>query len=687
MRLRFLALAGAACAAISLSAITVGAEQGPHSAFGTWGVDLSNMDKSVKPGDDFYLFVNGKWLASAEVPADRTSTGSFQDLLILSEKRMKEIVSELDAKPYDSLTPEEKQLRDLYDAFVDTKSIDANDLAPAQHDLDYFASLTTLDDVARAMGEPGRATDGPFGDGIAPDARDSHIYSLTVAQSGLGMPDRDYYLRDDKALQTTRDAYRAHLVMIFTLAKFKDAQARADAVYNLETEMARAHWPAADRRDASKTYNPMTISQLALFAPGFPWATYFKAQGISANGPKGDRIVIVRENTAFPALAKLFAATPVNVWRDYLTAHYLHDMADYLPSRFDDANFDFYGKSLSGQAQQLDRQTRAVHLLDRRLGHPLGKLYVERYFPPEAKAKAEELVSNILKAYDADIRTLPWMTEATRQKALEKLHAFVPHVGYPDKWRDYSGLVIRRDDLIGDVERSEMFEWQYRLQRMDNAVDRNEWYMTPPTINAYYTPTFNSIFFPAAILQPPFFDPNADDAVNYGGIGAVIGHEISHGFDDQGSKYDGNGNLKSWWTDEDRKNFDARTTMLGAQFDSYEGLPGLHVNGKLTMGENIGDLSGLTISLKAYHIALGGKDAPVLDGYTGDQRFFLSYGQIWKSKYRDAQMRQQVLSNPHSPPHFRVDGATRNLDAWYDAFGVKPGDTYYLPPDQRVKLW
>jgi len=680
-------IALAALAAATALALASASAQTAKPSFGTWGVDLSSMDKSVKPGDDFFLYVNGTWLKTAEIPSDRTSTGSFQDLQILSEKRMKDIANEIEAKPYDSLTPEEKQLRDLYDAFLDTRAINASGLEPAKHDLDYFAHLKTLTDVAVAMAAPDKPADSIFGNRITPDAKNSNVYVIGLAPAGLGMPDRDYYLRDDKALQAARDAYRVHIAKMLTLAGLKDANKRADAIYNLEVEMAKAHWPAAERRDAEKNYNPMTMSELIRFAPEFPWSAFFKAEGISFNGPTGQRIVIVSQKTAIPTLAKLFAATPVAVWRDYLTAHYLDNMAPYLPTSFDDEHFAFYGKVLGGQDKQLDRQTRAVRLLDGRLGHPLGKIYVARYFPPESKAKVEQLISNILKAYDADIRTISWMTEATRQKALDKLHAFTPHVGYPDKWRDYSGLVIKRRDLIGDIERSSAFEWKYRLDRMDEPVDRNEWNMTPPTINAYYTPVFNSIFFPAAILQPPFFDPNADDAVNYGGVGAVIGHEISHGFDDQGSKFDGGGILRSWWTDEDRKNFEARVSMLGAQYDSYEGLPGLHVNGKLTMGENIGDLSGLTISLKAYHISLGGKDAPVLDGFTGDQRFFLSFGQIWRSKYRDAQMRQQVLSNPHSPPQFRVDGATRNMDGWYNAFNVQPGDKYYLAPDTRVKLW
>jgi putative endopeptidase len=655
--------------------------------YGTWGVDLTSIDKSVKPGDDFFLYANGSWLKTAVIPADRQGTGSFQDLTVLSEQRVKKIAAELDAKPYDQLNPEEKQLRDLFDGFTDTAAIEAAGLAPVQADLDAIAHANTLDDVARLMADPSIEAGGLFANFIGADPKNSNAYVLFVTQSGLGLPNRDYYLRDDTSLTPTRDGYRAYLQKMLDLTGAQDTAYRAAAVYALETEIAKIHWAAADRRDADKIYNPMTIAQLEAYAPGFPWATFFVTEGLSAKGPNGDRTVIVRENTALPGLAKLFAATPLPVWRDWLTLHYLHNMNAYLPKRFDDADFDFYGKILSQQAEQLDRESRGAQLIDARLGHPLGKIYVAKYFPPASKAKVEALISNLLKAYDADIRTLPWMTEATRQKALDKLHAFKPHVGYPDKWRDYSGLSIVKGDLVGNIKRSDVFEWRYRLDRLDQPTDRSEWNMTPPTINAYYTQTYNSIFFPAAILQPPFFDPNADDAVNYGGIGAVIGHEISHGFDDQGSKYDGAGLLQSWWTPDDRKAFEARTTMLGAQYDSYEGLPGIHVNGKLTMGENIGDLSGITIALKAYHISLGGKLAKKRDGLTGDQRFFLSYAQIWRAKDSDGYTRQRLLSNPHSPPHFRVVGATRNVDEWYTAFDVKPGDKEYLPPEQRVKLW
>jgi putative endopeptidase len=398
-------------------------------------------------------------------------------------------------------------------------------------------------------------------------------------------------------------------------------------------------------------------------------------------------MVIVSEKSAFPELAKIFAETPVPVWRDYLTVHYLHAVASVLPKRFDDANFAFYGKILRGTDKQLDRETRGVHLLDHAIGEALGKLYVARYFPPEAKAKADELVANLLKAYEADIKTLDWMSDETKQKALEKIHEFTPKIGYPNHWRDYSALKIARNDLLGDVQRADVFEWNRQVRRLDKPVDKSEWFMTPPTVNAYYDPSMNEIVFPAAILQPPFFDPNADDAVNYGGIGAVIGHEISHGFDDQGSKYTGKGVFKNWWTKQDRENFDKRTAALVKQFDSYEVLPGLHIIGKNTLGENIADLAGISIALKAYHLSLGGKPAPVLDGFTGDQRFFLSFGQVWREKDRESALRTQTLSNEHSVAEFRVIGPTRNVDAWYAAFDVKPDAKYYLAPDKRIRLW
>jgi putative endopeptidase len=501
------------------------------------------------------------------------------------------------------------------------------------------------------------------------------------------MPDRDYYLLKDKDSAATRDAYKKYLAAMLSIAGVQDA-ARSAAVYALEEKIAGVHWPAADRREVDKVYNPMSTTALAAFAPQFPWNEFFSAAGVSRTSPQGERTVIVREKSAFPKLAAVFAATPVAVWRDYLTVRYLHSRASYLPQRVDDTDFAFYGRVIAGQKQQLPRDLRGIRLLDSQMGEALGKLYVARYFPPEAKVKIQQLVANILKAYDADIQTLTWMGPATRAKALEKIRRFTVKVGYPDKWRDYSTLSIVPGRLVEDVTNAQVFEWNRELKRIDDPVDRSEWGMTPSTNNAYNNPPLNEIVFPAGILQPPYFDPNADDAVNYGEIGATIGHEISHGFDDQGSKYDASGRLSDWWTAEDRKNFDARTAALAKQYDQYEPLPGLHVNGRLTLGENIADLAGLVIAYKAYHIALGGKPAPVLDGFTGDQRFYIAYGQSWREVWTEGLTHRVVLSDPHSPSAFRVNGVVRNTAGWYEAFPqIKPGDAFYLPPAERVSLW
>lgn len=658
-----------------------------HAQFGAWGVDLAAMDKSIKPGDNFFMFVNGAWYETAEIPPDRASTGAFQDLRILSEKRMVEIAESLDSKSYNELAGDEKKLRDLYDAFLDQQQIDSRGLMPAQKDLNYLQGLKTSEDIARAMANPSLQAYGIYNIAIKVNDKDSSKYAVELSQSGLGMPDRDYYLRDDKDLAAARDAYKKYLAGMFAIAGLNDGSARAARVYDLEYKIAQAQWPTADRRDADKVYNPMSLSDLKKFAPQFPWEAFFAEGNISAISPVGERQFIVAEKSAFPKLAAIFARTPVSTWGDYLTVHYLHTYSAYLPKNVDDADFAFYGTVLQGNPQQLPRPVRAAHLLDRTMGEALGRLYVAKYFPPESKAKAEELVGNLLKAYDADIQTLDWMTPETRQKALEKLHKFGVKIGYPEHWRDYSAYTVKRDDLIGNIQRYAEFEWNRHLRRLDQPVDRTEWGMTPPTVNAYNNFEFNEIVFPAAILQPPFFDPHADDAVNYGGIGAVIAHEISHGFDDQGSKFDPTGSLNNWWTPTDRKNFEVRTAMLRKQFDSYEPLPGLHVNGAFTMGENIADLAGLTIARKAYTVSLGGKPAPVIDGYTGEQRFYLSFGQIWRTKMRENALRQQLLSNEHSPPEFRAIGATRNQDAWYSAFSVQPGEKYYLPLDQRVRLW
>ncbi|HEY4939863.1 MAG TPA: M13 family metallopeptidase [Rhizomicrobium sp.] len=676
---RSILLLGAATIAVC------GAALAGSPAVKPWGVDLSYIDKSVKPGDDFFAYANGNWVKHDTIPADRTYSGVNLELDLQNEARLKGLVSDLAKTPDDKLTAEGRKLRDLYNAYMDTRQIEASGLGPAQKDLAAIAAYKTLSDVARGIGDPALGLDGPFGFYIGVDDKNSDVYSINLYQSGLGMPDRDYYLKTDKEIVATQTAYKAYLAQMLTIAGVPDAAARAEKIYALEAALAKASWPAADRRDADKIYNPMSVADLKKLAPGFDWDALFKAAGIPEKD--GARKVIVAENTAFPNLAKVFAATPIEVWRDYMTTRYLHHFAAFLPKKVDDTDFAFYGTALSGKTAQLERPTRGIRLLDNSMGEALGHLYVSRYFPADAKAKALQLVKNLIAAYDADIRTLAWMTPPTRAKALEKLHATMLKIGYPDKFRDYSALAIDRGDLVKSVKAAAVFEWNRELRRIDDPVVRTEWGMTPPTNNAYNNPNLNEVVFPAGILQPPYFDPNADDAVNYGEIGATIGHELSHSFDDQGAKYNARGILQNWFAPEDLKNFQARTSAIAAQYDQYQPLPGLHINGRLTLGENVADIAGLVIALKAYHISLGGKPAPVLDGLTGDQRFYIAYAQSWRERHRDKQIRAQVLSNPHSPSEFRVNGVVRNTDGWYAAFDVKPGDKYYLPPDKRVPVW
>lgn len=661
----------------------------PKPELGTWGFDLTGMAKSVRPGDDFFRYANGGWYDTATVPSDRPATGSFNDLDVLSETRTQAIITDLQSKTA-GLSPIESKIRDFYRSFVDVGRLEQLSLQPAQKDLTRLAGLKTRTDVARAFGSVPMGTASLFNTGIGVDDKKPDAYALFVNQSGLGLPDRDYYLLTEAGTVKAREAYKAYIAQILEMGGVKDSGAKAARIFALETDIAKLHWPRDETREAEKIYNPITIAELARFAPGFDWDAYFKEMGITPPpGAKnlGVRQVIIAEKSAFPKLAALFAKTPVSTWRDYLTFHYLTDHAAYLPKRFDDANFAFFGKVLTGREAQLPREKRGVRFVGNVVGEGVGEIYVAKYFPPGAKAKAQELVSNLLKVYADRINTRDWMTQATRAKALEKIKTIMVKIGYPDTWRDYSALTADAGDLLGNQQRGTVWEWNRELKRLDGMVDRAEWGMTPQTVNAYYNPSFNEIVFPAAILQPPFFDPNADDAVNYGGIGAVIGHEISHGFDDQGSKYDSKGVLANWWTEADRAAFDKQTAALSGQYDTYSPLEGMHVNGKLTLGENIADLAGLTIANAAYHLSLNGKDAPLLDGYTGEQRFFLGFAQVWRYKSREEMARQRLLTDPHSPPPFRVDGTIRNVDAWYPAFSISDGEKYYLAPDKRVKLW
>ena len=690
------ALVGLALAGSAIGAIAVQSQPQPNApaqaslpakapTFGTWGVDLAGMDTSVQPGDDFFRFVNGAWFDKAAIPSDRTSTGSFVNLDIESEDKVRAIMSDLEARR-DNLTPDEKRVRDLYHSYVDTARVEQLGFKPAEKDLLAIAGVKTLNDVARVMGSVAMGAESVFDARIDIDDKKPASYAVFLRQSGLGLPDRDYYLRDEPAIAATRNAYRAYIAEILKLADIADVGTKAAAIFDLETEIAKLHWARAERRNADRMYNPMTLAALAQFAPQFPWAVYLKESGIP-DTEDGTRGVVVGENSAFPQLAALFAKTPVEVWRDYLTFHYLSSQAAYLPKRFDDARFNFYGKVLGGQAQQLAREKRGVRFLGGLIGEGVGKIYVARYFSPDAKAKAQDLVRNLLDVYRQRIETADWMSPETRSKALEKVAHFSVKIGYPDKWRDYSKFETSPDDLLGNAQRGRAFEWNRELARLDLPVDRSEWGMSPQTVNAYFDSSLNEIVFPAAILQPPFFDPNADDAVNYGGIGAVIGHEISHGFDDQGSKYDARGVLENWWTPADRENFETRTGALAKQYSAYSPIEGMFVNGQLTLGENIADLAGVTVAEAAYRLSLKGKEAPVLDGFTGDQRLFMGYAQVWRYKAHEATARQRLLSDPHSPPQFRISGAVRNVDAWYQAFNVKPGNRLYLAPAERVRLW
>jgi putative endopeptidase len=652
----------------------------PRPQYGEFGLDLGARDESIKPGDDFYRYATGHWLKTNTIPADRTRWGTLDQLSEEADERVRKLIQGLpEHAPAGSI---EQKVGDYYHAFLDQSAIDAAGLKPAQPALEAIAAAHSYEDIAALMGRPELQLKSPMDFGISIDAKNPDRYLTIVAQGGLGLPDRDYYLKDEPKFQEIRSQYQVHLEKMLSLAGVSDAAAKAAQILALETKMADCHWPRAKLRERDLTYNPRSLAQLEQLAPGYSWKSMFAAAGLQ------DRTEVnVAQPDAIEKLAKVFTSVPVAVWQSYLEAHYLDSFAPVLPQQFDAEAFDFFGRKLNGQQEQRERWKRAVASVNNELGEAVGQLYVKEYFPPAAKAQALELVENLRKAYAAHFATVPWMSAATRKVALEKLAAFRPKIGYPDKWRDYSALEVRRDDALGNQVRAEVFEWQRQLKRIDQPTDRAEWQMTPQTVNAYYNPVFNEVVFPAAILQPPYFDPHADAAVNYGAIGGVIGHEMGHGFDDQGAKSDAKGVLRTWWLPEDTAAFKKLGDKLTAQYDRYEAVDGLHLNGRLTLGENIGDLSGLTIAYVAYHLSLHGKQAPVLDGLSGDQRLFLAWAQGWHTLIRDERLRNQVMTDPHSPAQFRVNGVVRNVDAWYKAFNVKPGDKLYLAPEDRVHIW
>ncbi|HWL84527.1 MAG TPA: M13 family metallopeptidase [Polyangiaceae bacterium] len=669
---------GKAPASNSVSSAALPAER---PKFGTFGFDVAGMDRSVKPGDDFHAYANGRWIRANSIPPDRADWGTFEAGAEASIANVRSVIEE-QVRAKNAHGTNAQRLADAYTAYLDVSAIDAKGLAPAKPYLDAIDAAKSLSDVVKLMGRADLPSNAPFSTFVWIDTKNTDRFVVFVEQSGLELPDRDFYLKKDAQFQETRKKYQANIAKVLAFAGDVNASSNASAIVALETQIAELHWPVADRRNRDTTYNPRTVAELEKEAPGFPWRAYLDALGY------GEAPLVVKELSAMPKLARLFAATPVAKWKAYLEYHFLVNQAEVLPSALEAEVFDFYGKTLGGKSQQAERWKRGVAMInDGALGDAAGELYVARFFKASAKAETERLVENLRKAFAGRIQGVDWMTPETKRAAHEKLAAVRTKIGYPDKWKDYSALDIVPGDAFGNSLRASVWEQAEQRARLGKPSDRAAWYTTPQRVVAYNNPPFNEILFTAAILQPPFFDPNADAAVNYGAIGGVIGHELGHGFDDQGAKLDARGVLRPWWSKGDVDAFKARTDALAAQYDTFEPLPGLKVNGRLTLGENIGDLGGLTIAYTAYKLALDGKPAPVLDGLTGDQRFFLGWAQIHRSLQHDEALRNQIMSDPHSPAKYGVNGVVRNMDAWYSAFDIKPGDALYLAPNERVHIW
>ena len=673
----------AAASALALTAAIAHAQQpAPSTAttatakptYGSYGFDAAGMDPSVKPGDDFYLHANGTWAKNTPIPADKSNYGAFNTLDELSRARTRAILETAKDDP-------DSKIGAAYASYLDTAAVEAKGLAPIKPWLGEIKGVKDKAGYALVAAKAARAgISGPFRFYVGQDDKDPETYILSMSQGGLGLPDRDFYLDEKPEMAKIRAAYVAHLENMLTLAGESDAKARAAALMAFETEIAKVHWTQIDSRDADKTYNKLTLAALQKAAPGFDFAAYFKANGLTPTE------LLVAQPSAITGEAALIAKAPIGVLKDALLLRSLHAYADKLPDSIANADFAFYGTTLSGTPEREARWKRGVDFLKDSLGEEVGKVYVAQYFPPETKAAMDVLVKNVLAAMGRRIDGLPWMSDTAKARAHKKLAAFTPKIGYPDKWRDYTGLTIQRDDLLGNAMRANQFDFDYNIGKLGKPIYRWEWGMTPMEINAYANFGMVEIVFPAAILQPPFFDPHADPAVNYGGIGAVIGHELSHHFDDQGAKYDETGKLNQWWTEADVAKFKGLTDKLVKQYDAYEPFPGVHVKGAFTLGENIGDLGGLAVALDAYHASLGGKPAPVIDGMTGDQRFFLGWAQVWRRNYREANLRQRLVTDPHAPSQYRAD-IVRNFDAWYDAFKPAPDGKLSLKPEDRVKIW
>ena len=646
----------------------------PSAEIGSFGFDTAGMDTTVLPGNDFYAFANGTWARNTPIPPDKSNYGMFTLLDDLSKRRTRAIIEEQAKLPNSDIGA-------AYSTFLDTAAIEAKGLAPIEPWLTEIRSLSSKAAYPELVARADRAgISGPFPSFVNGDDKQNDRYILNIFQGGLGMPDRDYYLKNDAKIAETRAKYLDYLTNMLSLAGEANPAARAKAILDYETRLARVHWTQVESRDATKTYNKMTVAELEKLAPGFDFGTYL--QGIGAGG----EALIVNQPSAFTGIASAVSRVPLQVLKDQLIVRSLRSYAPVLPKAIDDTNFAFYGTALSGTPEQEERWKRAVNFTTEALADEVSQIYVQRHFPPETKAAADALVRNVVDAMGRRIDALAWMTPETKARARAKLANFRTKIGYPEQWRDYAGLQIVPGDALGNAMRSARFEHEYQIGKLGGPVRRWEWFMTPMTINAYANFNMSEIVFPAAILQPPFFDPNADPAINYGGIGAVIGHEISHHFDDQGSKYNEQGLLADWWTERDLEAFTNATEKLVAQYNQYEPLPGMKVKGDFTLGENIGDLAGLTVAYDAWKHSLGGQPSPVIDGYTGDQRFYLGWAQIWRRNYREANLRQRLITDPHSPSPQRV-AIVRNLEPWYPAFNVQPGQELYLPPEQRVRVW
>jgi endothelin-converting enzyme/putative endopeptidase len=647
------------------------------------GIEQENIDSSVRPQDNFYRYINGGWMKNHPIPSDKTAIGSFYDLRDQADKDVRAIIEELAATNGLPLGSDDQKVADLFRSYMNIEKRNADGITPIKPILLAINNIKTKDDLAKFFGSYSSiGISNPLAGYISIDSKDSSSYAIHIWQSGLNLPDKDYYFNNTERFVKLRDGYLTHIENMFNLAGLSEGKDAAKNIIALETSLAEYHWTRVQSRDSEKRYNKFETKNLHKLTNKFNWPVYLAAEGISSQ-----KEIIINQPDFIKGFGKIFNETAINVWKQYLTFNTLNEFSSYLTTDLDNENFDFFAKQLNGREEQRPQWKRGVSVVNNNLGEVIGKIYVTRHFTPEAKTRMSELVENLRNAYGTSIDDLTWMSKNTKKAAHAKLAAFTPKIGYPDKWEDYSSLSIKSDDLVGNIIQSRKISNDKEIAKLGEPIQKWEWHMTPQTVNAYYNPPANEIVFPAAILQAPFFNMKADDAVNYGGIGAVIGHEMGHGFDDQGSKYDATGNLRNWWTEQDLKEFSARTKALVDQYANYQVFEDLNVNGELTLGENIGDLSGVTIAYKAYKASLNGKEAPVIDGLTGDQRFFMGYAQIWRSKIVEKSMRNRVATDPHSPGEFRALGSLSNMNEFYEAFDVKEGDAMYIPPEKRVKIW